>query len=66
MQWFYKTREDEQAQDKPEPVVYYYDPEVANHFKDVKQSEVTSYFDKDLVADLQSNTLAKKDTDGNK
>ena len=64
MTWFYKQKE--QAQDKPEPVHAYFDSLIGKHFENVKQSEVISYFDKELVADLQSNTLATRDTDGNK
>jgi len=66
MTWFYRAKEETQAEDKPKPVAYYFEPEIANHFKYVKQSEVTSYFDKELVEKLQNNTLAKKDTDANK
>ena len=62
MVWFYtaKARKKTQAEDKPKPVVYFFEPEIAEHFKDVKQSEVTGYFDPVLVAKLQ------KDTDGSK
>ena len=68
MTWFYTTRakREEQAEDKPKPVAYYFEPEIAKHFKEVKQSEVTDYFDKDLVASLRNNTLTTKDTDGSK
>ena len=60
MTWFYRAKAETQAEDKPKPVVYYFEPEIAEHFKDVKQSEVTGYFDPVLVAKLQ------KDTDGSK
>ena len=66
MTWFYRAKTEEQAEDKPKPVAYYFEPEIADHFKDAKQSETTSYFEIDLVDKLQNNTLAKKDTDGNK
>ena len=68
MVWFYtaKAKRKEQAEDKPKPVSYYFEPEIAKHFKDVKQSEVTGYFDPVLVAKLRNNTLTTKDTDGSK
>jgi len=62
MAWFYRAKTKEQAEDKPKPVAYYFEPEIADHFKGVKQSETTSYFEIDLVDKLQ----ASKDTDGNK
>ena len=62
MAWFYRAKQDEQAEDKPKPVVYYYDPEVADHFIKAKQSETTSYFDEELVKGIQT----KKDTNADK
>ena len=62
MTWFYRAKTEEQAEDKPKPVAYYFEPEIADHFKDAKQSETTSYFEINLVDKLQ----AKKDTDANK
>ena len=62
MTWFYRAKTEEQAKDKPKPVAYFFEPDIANHFKEIKQSETTSYFEIDLVDKLQAN----KDTDGNK
>lgn len=63
MVWFYRAKTmREQAEDKPKPVTYYFEPKIAEHFQDVKQSEVTNYFEVDLVHKLQAN----KDIDGNK
>ena len=51
-----------QAEDKPKPVAYYFEPDIATHFKDAKQSETTSYFEIDLVDTLR----AKKETNESK
>ena len=73
MTWFHRARKGEQAEEKPEPVLAYYDPHVSDilngtwedgrpiHFN-ARQSETTSYFEIDLVDKLQ----AKKDTDESK
>ena len=34
MTWFYRAKTEEQAEDKPKPVAYYFEPEIADHFKD--------------------------------
>ena len=62
MTWFYRVKNKEQAEDKPKPVAYYFEPEIANHFKDAKQSETTNYFEIDLVDKLR----AKKETNESK
>ena len=62
MTWFYRAKTEKQAEEKPKPVSYYFEPEIANHFKDAQQSETTSYFEIDLVEKLQAN----KDIDANK
>ena len=62
MVWYYQTHNEQQAEDKPKPVAYYFEPEITDHFKDAKQSETTSYFEIDLVEKLQAN----KDIDANK
>ena len=69
MTWFYtaRARREEQAEDKPKPVTYFFEPEVTDFLnKEVKQSETTNYFGEELVANLQNNTLTTKDTDGSK
>ena len=62
MVWFYRAKTEKQAEGKPKPVSYYFEPEITNHFKNAKQSETTGYFEVDLVDKLQ----ASKDIDGNK
>ena len=62
MVWFYRAKTEQQAEEIPKPVSYYFEPDIADHFKGVKQSETTSYFEIDLVEKLQAN----KDIDANK
>ena len=51
-----------QAESESKPVAYYFEPDIADHFKDAKQSETTSYFEIDLVDKLR----AKKETNESK
>ena len=63
MTWFYRAKTmGKQAEEKPKPVAYYFEPDIADHFKGVKQSETTSYFEIDLVDKLR----AKKETNESK
>ena len=62
MVWFYRAKTEKQAEEKSKPVSYYFEPEIANHFKDAKQSETTNYFEIDLVDKLR----AKKETNESK
>ena len=63
MTWFYRAKTmGKQAESESKPVAYYFEPDIADHFKDAKQSETTSYFEIDLVDKLQAN----KDIDGSK
>ena len=62
MVWFYRAKTEKQAEEKPKPVSYYFEPEIANHFKDAQQSETTNYFEIDLVDKLR----AKKETNESK
>ena len=63
MTWFYRAKTmGKQAESESKPVAYYFEPDIADHFKDAKQSETTSYFEIDLVDKLR----AKKETNESK
>jgi len=66
MTWFYRAKAETQAEDKPKPVVYYFEPTVSDFLNGAPEDGTPAYYDKELVVNLQSNTLAKKDTDANK
>ena len=66
MTWFYRAKAETQAEDKPKPVVYYFEPTVQDFFNGAPEDGTPAYNDKDLIAGLQNIPLGKKDTDANK
>ena len=66
MTWFYRAKAETQAEDKPKPVVYYFEPTVSDFLTGAPEDGTPAYFDKKLIAGLQNIPLAKKDTSESK
>ena len=66
MTWFYRAKAETQAEDKPKPVVYYFEPTVSDFLNGAPEDGTPAYFDKKLIAGLQNIPLAKKDTSESK
>ena len=68
MVWFYtaKAIKETQAEDKPKPVAYYFEPTVSDFLNGAPEDGTPAYYDKDLIAGLQNVPLGKKDTDASK
>ena len=66
MVWFYRAKTEEQAEEKPKPVSYYFEPTVQDFFNGAPEDGKPAYFDKDLIEGLQNIPLGKKDTNASK
>jgi len=66
MTWFYRAKTEEQAEDKPKPVAYYFEPTVQDFFNGAPEDGTPAYFDKELIAGLQNIPLARKNTSESK
>ena len=61
MAWFYRVKKEEQAEDKPKPVLEFYPPEVRDILNGVWEDGRPAYFDKHLAKEL-----AKQESDADK
>ena len=66
MTWFYRAKTEEQAEDKPKPVSYYFEPTVSDFLNGAPEDGTPAYFDKELIAGLQNIPLARKNTSESK
>jgi len=62
MVWFYRAKKEEQAEEKPKPVSYYFEPTIHDFFNGAPEDGTPAYFDKELIAGLQNIPLARKNT----
>ena len=66
MVWFYRAKTEKQAEEKPKPVSYFFEPTIQDFFNGAPEDGTPIYFDKKIIAGLQNIPLAKKDTNESK
>ena len=66
MVWFYRAKTEKQAEEKPKPVSYFFEPTIHDFFNGAPEDGTPLYFDKELIAGLQNIPLARKNTSESK
>ena len=66
MVWFYRAKTEKQAEEKPKPVSYFFEPTIHDFFNGAPEDGTPLYFDKEVIAGLQNIPLARKSTSESK
>ena len=66
MVWFYRAKTEKQAEEKPKPVSYFFEPTIHDFFNGAPEDGTPLYFDKEVIAGLQNIPLARKNTSESK
>ena len=54
MVWFYRAKTEKQAEEKPKPVSYFFEPTIHDFFNGAPEDGTPIYFDKEIIAGLQN------------
>jgi hypothetical protein len=59
MTWFHSTKNKRQAEDKPKPASYFFEPAVPDFFNGFPEDGTPEYYAKDLVDGIQDKDANK-------
>lgn len=63
MVWFYRAKAKEQVEDKPKPVTYYFEPEIADYYISQENATKSEHYAEEILEGIRK---AKEDTDAHK